>query len=53
LLFAVIAIQSGFFWQALFTKLAPLDRPAAIPWTVSNGNRAVNKPAAAAQDAGH
>jgi hypothetical protein len=39
LLFAVIAIQSGFFWQALFTKLAPLDRPAAIPWTVANGNK--------------
>lgn len=39
LLFAVIAIQSGFFWQALFTKLAPLDRPAAIPWTVANGGK--------------
>ena len=36
MLFAVIAIQSGFFWQALFTKLAPLDRPANIPWTVAN-----------------
>ena len=46
LLFAVIAIQSGFFWQALFTKLAPLDRPAAIPWSVSNGGRAGTKPAA-------
>ena len=39
MLFIVIAIQSGFFWQALFTKLAPLDRPAAIPWTVQNGGR--------------
>jgi len=36
MLFSVIAIQSGFFWQALFTKLAPLDRPASIPWTVAN-----------------
>lgn len=39
LLFAVIAIQSGFFWQALFTKLAPLDRPTAIPWSVANGSK--------------
>ena len=38
LLFAVISIQSGFFWQALFTKLAPLDRPAAIPWSVNNSS---------------
>jgi len=43
LLFAVIAIQSGFFWQALFTKLAPLDRPSAIPWSVSNGGRTAAK----------
>ena len=55
LLFAVIAIQSGFFWQALFTKLAPLDRPAAIPWTVSNGGRAGKSGASvsAGQDMGH
>ena len=53
LLFAVIAIQSGFFWQALFTKLAPLDRPAAIPWTVSNGGRgAAKQPASAGQETG-
>lgn len=38
MLFSVISIQSGFFWQALFTKLAPLDRPANIPWTVTNNS---------------
>jgi hypothetical protein len=37
LLFEVIAIQSGFFWQALFTKLTPLERAANIPWSVNNG----------------
>jgi hypothetical protein len=56
LLFAVIAIQSGFFWQALFTKLAPLDRATAIPWTVANGGKSQFKSAgssAGAQDAAH
>lgn len=37
MLFAVIAIQSGFFWQALLTKVAPLDRATSIPWSVNNG----------------
>ena len=46
MLFMVIAIQSGFFWQSLFTKLAPLDRATPIPWSVSNGNR--SRPAGAA-----
>ena len=36
LLFTVIAIQSGFFWQALLAKVAPIDRPAAIPWSVNH-----------------
>lgn len=40
LLFEVIAVQTGFFWQALFTKLAPLDRAASIPWSVNNAGRA-------------
>jgi hypothetical protein len=39
MLFAVIAIQSGFFWQALLAKVAPLDRPASIPWSVNNTGR--------------
>jgi hypothetical protein len=39
MLFAVIAIQSGFFWQALLAKVAPLDRPATIPWSVNNTGR--------------
>jgi hypothetical protein len=45
MLFAVIAIQSGFFWQALLTKVAPLDRAPSIPWSVNNG---VNRSARAA-----
>jgi len=56
LLFAVIAIQSGFFWQALFTKLAPLDRATAIPWTVANGGKSQFKSggtSASAQDVSH
>jgi hypothetical protein len=53
LLFAVIAIQSGFFWQALFTKLSPLERATTIPWTVGGGSRSATKAtAASAQDAG-
>ena len=43
LLFEVIAIQSGFFWQALFTKLAPLDRATNIPWSVNNGTARAGK----------
>ncbi len=37
ILFEVIAFQSGFFWQALFTKAKPIE-PAAtpIPWSVNN-----------------
>jgi hypothetical protein len=53
LLFAVIAIQSGFFWQALFTKLSPLERATNIPWTAGGGGRSAAKAtAASAQDAG-
>ena len=37
ILFEVIAFQSGFFWQALFTKAKPLDQATAIPWSVNNG----------------
>ena len=37
ILFEVIAFQSGFFWQALFTKAKPLEQAAVIPWTVNNG----------------
>lgn len=48
LLFEVIAVQTGFFWHALFTKLAPLDRAAAIPWSVNNGGRAGHLKAAPA-----
>ncbi|MBT0568926.1 hypothetical protein KIK84_01180 [Curvibacter sp. CHRR-16] len=38
-LFDVIAFQSGFFWQALFTKAKPLEvnNPNNIPWSVNNG----------------
>ena len=36
ILFEVIAFQSGFFWQALFTKAKPLESAANIPWTVGN-----------------
>ena len=36
ILFEVIAFQSGFFWQALFTKAKPLDQATAIPWSVNN-----------------
>lgn len=52
LLFEVIAVQSGFFWQALFTKLSPLDRASNIPWTVNNGHRnGAAKPAPHGADA--
>ena len=51
-LFVVIAIQSGFFWQALFTKLAPLERGAAIPWSVAPGGRSAKAAPAPSQDAG-
>jgi hypothetical protein len=37
ILFEVIIFQSGFFWQALFTKAKPLDQAPAIPWSVNNG----------------
>jgi hypothetical protein len=37
ILFQVIAFQSGFFWQALFTKAKPLEGSASIPWSVSHG----------------
>lgn len=36
ILFEVIAFQSGFFWQALFTKAKPIDQATAIPWSVNN-----------------
>jgi hypothetical protein len=36
ILFEVIAFQSGFFWQALFTKAKPLESAANIPWTVGS-----------------
>lgn len=37
ILFEVIALQSGFFWHALFTKIKPIEAAANIPWTVNNG----------------
>lgn len=38
-LFDVMAFQSGFFWQALFTKAKPLEFASNnIPWTVNNGS---------------
>ncbi|WP_294768021.1 hypothetical protein [uncultured Rhodoferax sp.] len=43
MLFAVIAIQSGFFWQALLAKVAPLDKPTSIPWSVNNGASRANR----------
>ena len=46
MLFAVIAIQSGFFWQALLAKVAPLDKPASIPWSVNNGAGRANRASA-------
>ena len=36
ILFEVIAFQSGFFWQALFTKAKPIESSTAIPWSVNN-----------------
>jgi hypothetical protein len=39
ILFEVIAFQSGFFWQALFTKAKPLEPATSIPWSVNNGSR--------------
>jgi hypothetical protein len=42
ILFEVIAFQSGFFWQALFTKAKPLDQATVIPWSVNNGNARSN-----------
>lgn len=54
ILFEVIAFQSGFFWQALFTKAKPIDQTTAIPWSVNNGGRAgaakASAPPAAAQE---
>jgi hypothetical protein len=52
MLFVVIAIQSGFFWQALFTKLAPLDRTNTIPWTVAQGGRGAKASTASTQEVG-
>lgn len=46
MLFAVIAIQSVFFWQALLAKVAPLDKPASIPWSVNNGASRTSRGAA-------
>ena len=37
ILFQVIAFQSGFFWQALFTKAKPLEGSTSIPWSVNHG----------------
>ncbi len=37
ILFQVIAFQSGFFWQALFTKAKPLEGSSSIPWSVNHG----------------
>jgi hypothetical protein len=42
ILFEVIAFQSGFFWQALFTKAKPLDQATVIPWSVNNGGGRAN-----------
>jgi hypothetical protein len=36
ILFQVIAFQSGFFWQALFTKAKPLEGTSSIPWSVNH-----------------
>ena len=36
ILFEVIAFQSGFFWQALFTKAKPIETTSSIPWSVNN-----------------
>ena len=36
ILFEVIAFQSGFFWQALFTKAKPIEGSTMIPWSVNN-----------------
>ena len=36
ILFEVVALQSGFFWQALFAKFRPIETTANIPWTVNN-----------------
>jgi len=47
ILFEVIAFQSGFFWQALFTKAKPLEQAANIPWTVNNGGGRMSTKAAA------
>jgi len=44
ILFEVIAFQSGFFWQALFTKAKPIEAAPQIPWTVNNsGARGVQQ----------
>ena len=43
MLFVVISIQSGFFWQALFTKLAPLERAGPIPWTAGSTTRSARQ----------
>lgn len=47
ILFEVIIFQSGFFWQALFTKAKPYDQTANIPWSVnhSSGRAAPGKAA--------
>ena len=49
ILFEVIAFQSGFFWQALFTKAKPMnvDQLPAISWSANAGaaRGAVPRPA--------
>lgn len=53
ILFEVIAFQSGFFWQALFTKAKPMEQAAVIPWSVNNGGaRAAAAKAGVTQVAG-
>jgi len=52
MLFSVLAIQSGFFWHALFTKLAPIDKAAVIPWTVSNNGGRVSAKVTASSTSG-
>ena len=47
ILFEVIIFQSGFFWQALFTKAKPLDQATVIPWSVNNGGGRVAQPKSA------
>ncbi len=54
ILFEVIAFQSGFFWQALFTKAKPIEQANVIPWSVNNGSTrtAQSKVSGTGQDLG-